>query len=141
MATQEATIELLTGCPLFSRLKRRQLQALVSSAKQREFESGAAIVKEGDSGLGFYLILSGRVEVRKGPRRLRELGPGDFFGEMALLDGAPRSADVVAMEPTECLILTSWELHGVISTHPSVAVEMLGEVARRLRDTDRSLTE
>jgi CRP/FNR family transcriptional regulator len=88
------------------------------------------------------LVLNGRVEVRKGEKTLAELGPGQFFGEMALLvEGAPRSADVVALEDTECLVLTRWDLRSLIQTHPDMALKMLGEMARRLSTTHQALSE
>ena len=141
MAKDQAAVEFLSSCPLFARFKPKELEALLGSTQRREFESGSTIVHDGDSGLGFYLVVEGDVEVRKGDRVLRRLGKGDFFGEMALLDGSPRSADVVALAPTTCLVVTSWDLHGLISRHPSMAIAMMGELARRLRETNQALTE
>ncbi len=132
----------LNGTPLFSRLGRRELEALLKTAKEREFETGQTIVREGDmGGLGFYLILDGRVEVKKGNKVLSKIGAGGFFGEMALLDDAPRSADVVATEKTKCLLLTKWDLKSLIATYPDIAMKMLEELTRRLRETDQALSE
>ena len=142
MANAE-TIQLLQRAPLFAQFSERELQDVVQTAKVRKFSTGETIVQEGDTAkVGFYLILSGRVEVRKGEKKLAELGPGQFFGEMALLvEGAPRSADVVALEDTECLVLTRWDLRSLIQTHPDMALKMLGEMARRLSTTHQALSE
>lgn len=142
MANQE-TIRLLRGAPLFAGFSDRELQDVVKTAKVRQFPAGETIVKEGDTAkVGFYLVLNGRVEVRKGEKKLAELGPGEFFGEMALLvEDAPRSADVVAVEDTECLVLTRWDLRSLIQTHPDMALKMLGEMAHRLSTTHQALSE
>lgn len=135
-------VKFLKGTPLFSRLGRKELEALLKTAKERDFEPGKTIVREGDvSGLGFYLILDGRVEVKKGNKVLSKLGSGEFFGEMALLDDAPRSADVVATEKTKCLLLTKWDIKSLITTYPDIAMKMLEELTRRLRETDQKLSE
>ena len=136
-------IQLLQKAPLFAGFSERELQNVAQIAKVRTFSTGETIVQEGDTAkVGFYLILSGRVEVRKGEKKLAELGPGQFFGEMALLvEGAPRSADVVALEDTECLVLTRWDLRSLIQTHPDMALKMLGEMARRLSTTHQALSE
>ncbi|MCR4405033.1 MAG: cyclic nucleotide-binding domain-containing protein [Candidatus Acetothermia bacterium] len=138
----EETVKLLKGVPLFSRFSDRQLGAIHKTAKEREFEPGTPIVREGDqSNLGFYLILDGQVEVRKGNQTLAKLGSGQFFGEMSLLDDQPRSADVVPMTKTKCLVLTRWDIKGLIKTYPDIAMTMLEELARRLRETDKALSE
>ena len=142
MASAEV-IRLLQKAPLFAGFSERELRDVVQTAKVRSFSSGETIVQEGDTAkVGFYLVLQGRVEVRKGEKKLSELGPGQFFGEMALLvEGTPRSADVVALEDTECLVLTRWDLRSLIQTHPDMALKMLGEMARRLSTTHQALSE
>nr|BAL58626.1 cyclic nucleotide-binding protein [Candidatus Acetothermum autotrophicum] len=141
MATQDA-VKFLKKTPLFAQFSEKELEALFSTAKVREFEPGSTIVREGDpAGIGFYLILNGQVEVRKGPKTLAQLGPGDYFGEMALLSDAPRSADVVAVQKTKCLMITRWELRSIISSYPDVALKMMGELARRLSATNQALKE
>lgn len=137
MPGNQSAAQLLAQIPLFGRLRPKELEELAEIGKEREFEAGATMIAQGDSGLGFYLLLDGRAEVRKEGEVLRELGPQDFFGEMALLDQQPRSADVVAVEPTRCLVITSWDLHGLFGRHPTVAVGMLAELAARLRQTEQ----
>ncbi|MCS7197818.1 MAG: cyclic nucleotide-binding domain-containing protein [Candidatus Bipolaricaulota bacterium] len=141
MATQEA-VKLLKKTSLFGQFSEKELEALFSTAKVREFESGSTIVREGDpAGVGFYLVLDGQVEVRKGQKVLAKLGPGDYFGEMALILEAPRSADVVAVQKTKCLMITRWELRSIISAYPDVALKMMAELARRLSATNQALSE
>ncbi len=134
-------VQQLKGVPLFARLGSGELEGLVKTAKRQTFRAGETIVREGEEGVAFYLILNGQVEVRRGGTALARLGAGQFFGEMALLTNFPRSADVVALEDTECLLLTRWDLRALIQTHPDVALKLLEELARRLRDTDRALSE
>ena len=141
MASPEI-IKLLQRTPLFAQFTEKELDAVLRTAKQRAFEPGSTIVHEGDAGgVGFYLITSGQVEVRKGKKALAKFGTGEFFGEMSLIDEAPRSADVVALEKTNCLMLTRWDLRGLIGAHPDIAIKMLAELARRLRITNQALSE
>jgi len=136
------TIQLLKKTPLFSELDQKELQALLITSKDREFSAGTTILKDGDSGnLGFYLITAGEVEVKKGENSLAKLGPGGFFGEMALLYETPRSADVIATQDTSVVMLTRWDLRALISTHPDIALKMMGEITKRLVETNKSLSE
>jgi CRP-like cAMP-binding protein len=129
---------LLKKVPLFSRLSEKALASIVKVAIEKEFKSGTQIVSEGDTGTGFYLIISGSTEVSRSGAKIAKLRAGEFFGEMALLDGAPRSADVTALEDTKCLVLTLWVLKGIIAANPNVALGMLEELARRLREAEQT---
>jgi CRP/FNR family cyclic AMP-dependent transcriptional regulator len=91
-------------------------------------------------GVGFYLILDGRAEVRKGSRVLATLGRGQFFGEMSLIDEQPRSADVVAVSPTKCWALSSWAFDSIVKSNPEIALLMLKEMVKRLRAAQSSFT-
>jgi len=135
-------VKFLKKTPLFAQFSEKELEALFSTAKVREFGAGSTIVREGDpASIGFYLVLEGQVEVRKGQKALAKLGVGDYFGEMALILDAPRSADVIAVQKTKCLMITRWELRSIISSYPDVALKMLGELARRLSATNQALKE
>jgi CRP/FNR family cyclic AMP-dependent transcriptional regulator len=85
-------------------------------------------------------VLSGRVEIVRDDQSLGAFGPGDFFGEMSLLDQAPRSATIRAIEPTVCLMLSSWDFKAVIERHPSIAIKLLEVLSRRLRVADERMT-
>ncbi len=137
----EGTIRMLEKVPIFSMLTDRQLRSLAKDALERTYPDGANVVKQGEKGIGFYLLLEGGVEVRRKGRRLASLGPGQFFGEMALFDNEPRSADVIASQPTRCLVLSKWEFWGFAMGQPRMLRGMLEEMARRLGATNRALSE
>ncbi|MCS6936818.1 MAG: cyclic nucleotide-binding domain-containing protein [Candidatus Bipolaricaulota bacterium] len=135
-------IQFLQRTPLFGAFSKEELEAIIKTSREREFSPGEVILREGDpSNLGFYLILSGQAEVRKGSKSLAKLKTGDFFGEMALLLDTPRTADVVALEKTRCLLLTRWALRSLISTYPDMALKIQAELARRLLNTNQALSE
>jgi CRP/FNR family cyclic AMP-dependent transcriptional regulator len=136
---KDAVSEMLGKTWLWSGLSKKDLGSIVKASNERNYELGDTIVKKGESGVGFYLVLDGSVEIRSDGTMLSKLGPGQFFGEMSLLDNQPRSADVVAIEPSQCLILSDWSFKGLISSNPRIALKMLQELARRLRATDRML--
>ncbi len=135
------TVRLLHQVPIFSALTERQLGRLARDGKERTYGVGSTVVKEGEPGLGFYLVLDGKVEVRRKNRKLATLGPGQFFGEMALFGDHPRSADVVAAEATRCLILSRWEFRGFALDQPKVLLTVIEEIARRLSETNKALSE
>ena len=137
----DAIVEMLQKSPLWSGLTEKELKVIARSFKEIKYENGDVIVRKGEAGVGFYLIADGTVEVRTDGRVLSRLGPGQFFGEMSLLDGRPRSADVVALEPSRCLALSSWNFNGIISDHPKIALKMLQESARRSRTNAQNLSE
>jgi CRP/FNR family cyclic AMP-dependent transcriptional regulator len=135
------TEETLAQAPLFSQLSRKDLKRLAKGTVSRQFQKGEVIVREGERAVAFYLILSGRAEVVKGaegasPNLLNTLGPGEFFGEMALLDNYLRSATVRAVEDTECLVLSRWDFMAELRSSPYIAVQMLPVLSRRLRESD-----
>lgn len=132
---------MLEKVPMFSRLSDRQLRGLTRDAKERTYAEGSVIVKQGDVGAGFYLLLDGRVDVRRKGRRLATLEVGQFFGEMALFDDQPRTADVVAVRPTRCLVLSPWEFWSTVGKDPVVLRALLRETVRRLRGPHGSLSE
>jgi len=134
----EAAIAMLEKNPLWAGLDRKDLKAIVNVLEERKFETGDIILGKGEGGVGFYLIRDGSVEVKSDSKILAKLGPGQFFGEMAILDNQPRSADVVAAEPSRCFIISEWSFKALISQNPRIALKMLQELARRLREANRS---
>jgi CRP/FNR family transcriptional regulator, cyclic AMP receptor protein len=134
----EAVIAMLEKNPLWSGLDRRDLKAILKVAMERKFGTGEIILSRGEGGVGFYLIRDGSVEIKSDGNILAKLGPGQFFGEMAILDNQPRSADVVAAEQSTCLIVSEWSFKALISENPKIALNMLQEFARRLREANKS---
>lgn len=132
---------MLERVPIFSSLTKRERRRLARDSMERTYPAGSTVVNQGEKGIGFYLLLDGHVEVRRKNRRLASLGPGHFFGEMALFADEPRSADVVATQPTRCLVLSRWEFWGFAMGQPRMLRSMLQEVARRLSNTNQALTE
>jgi CRP-like cAMP-binding protein len=137
----DAVIDMLERSPLWTGIGKQDFKAIVKIAKQHKFKGGDTIVKKGEEGTGFYLVLDGAVEIRSDGNTISRLGPGQFFGEMSVVDAQPRSADVVAVEPSRVLFLSAWSFKSLISERPRIAVKMLQEFVRRLRATDRALSE
>jgi CRP-like cAMP-binding protein len=137
----DVIVTMLEKCSLWSGLDGQDLKAIMKVSKQQDFQNEEVIVKKGDEGAGFYLILQGAVEVRSNGKTLAKLGPGHFFGEMSVVDTQPRSADVVAVESSRALVLSAWAFKSLLSERPRIAVKMLQELVRRLRNSDRALSE
>ena len=134
-------VEMLQKTPLWAGLTSQDLGLVAKYAEEHKFESGRKIVTKGEPGTGFYLLLEGAVEVRSGSETLSKLGPGQFFGEMAIFDSQPRSADVVAIEPSRILTLSANSFKTLLFANPRIALRMLQELARRLRSTDEHLSD
>lgn len=138
--------EMLKNVPIFSELGRRDLERLAKLMVPRTMKAGEVIIKENDQAAGFFVISVGKVEVVRGadsdhPQSLAILGPGDFFGEMALFEGFPRNATVRAVDDAECLAMTRWDFTAEMKNHPEIAVAMLPVLVRRLRTVEAHLTE
>ena len=128
-----APTELLQQVPLFQSLTRDQLQTLARSFRDRTFPAGAEVTTEGQTGVGFFVIEDGTATVTVGGDERRHLGAGDYFGELALIDDAPRSATIVADTDLRCWGLTSWEFRPLVEQNASIAWSMLQTLAQRLR--------
>ena len=138
MATRDVASQ-LAKVPIFAGCSKRELQAIVQAAKEVEHEEGHVIAREGDRGVGFFLITQGTAKVSIGGRTRARLGPGDFFGEISLLDRGPRTASVTATSPIRLVGITAWVFRGLLEEHPSIAIKMLEVVAGRLRSTSKDL--
>jgi CRP/FNR family cyclic AMP-dependent transcriptional regulator len=129
-----APVELLSNVPLFQGLQRGELEKLSRSFKERTFSAGSNVTTEGQGGVGFFVIEDGSATVSIGGEERRQLGSGDYFGEMALIDDSPRSATIVAASDLKCWGLTSWEFRPLVEQNASIAWSMLQTMAKRLRD-------
>ena len=129
----DSRIDTLKAVPLFAECDDKQLAFIVTQVDEVDFTSGQDLCREGAGGGEFFIIVSGNAEVRRQGRHLRELGPGDFFGEIALLDGGPRTATVTALSPMRCLVLSRGQFHNVIRQNAIIAVSVLETLGERLR--------
>jgi len=138
MARRRATdyLDQLARVPLFTGLSKRDLQRVAKVSEEVSVEPGRVIVDQGRTGHEFFMILDGKASVRKNSRKTADLGPGQYFGELALLDRGPRSATVVAETPMTLLVLGQREFSGVLDEVPSMAHKMLATMAGRLREAD-----
>ena len=129
-------IEHLANVKMFSSLNKKELRQVARVADVVTVDDGVTIVKEGTSGHEFYLILDGRAAVRRGNRKMAELGPGQYFGELALLDRGPRSATVVANGPVELAVIGQREFFALLDDVPALAHKLMVSMAGRLREAD-----
>ena len=129
-------IELLSHVQMFSSLNKKELGLIARSADVITVKPGTEIVTQGTPGHEFYLVVSGRAIVRRNGRKIATLGPGQYFGELALLDRGPRSATVIAETEVELAIISQREFLAVLNQVPAVAYKLLVSMASRLRDAD-----
>jgi CRP-like cAMP-binding protein len=127
--------KLLAGVHLFASLGARDLGAIARVATEAEFPAGRLIARQGDPGSGIFVVASGRARVVRGDEQLAIFGPGDFFGELSVIDRAPRVASVVAVEPTTCLAIAAWDFMALLERRPKLMKAVLLEVVARLRTT------
>ena len=132
--THDRRVELIGGCPLFHGLDAAGLAAVAAAAIEVEFPAERVIARQGEIGTGFFVVVDGTVRVIRDGAVVARLGPGEFFGELSVLDGGPRVAQVVADGPTRCLALASWDFERVLREEQGVALSVLRVVAGRLRE-------
>jgi len=133
--------DLLKSVPIFSELGRGDLSRLAKLMVARSIKAGDAVIEENDQAAGFFVVSSGKLEAERQGKTLATYGPGDFFGEMALFEGFPRSATVRAVEDSECLAMTRWDFTAELKNRPEIALGMLPVLVRRLRDADQRLAD
>ena len=131
--------DFLSRVPLFAQCTADEIAALAALAQENSFDPGQIVVTQGTPGQAFYMVLTGRVEILRDQASLGTFGPGDFFGEMSLLDQAPRSATIRAVEQTQCLMLSSWDFKALLENKPSIAIKLLEVLSRRLRVANERL--
>ena len=131
--TQDRRTELLGGCPLFGGVNQEDLAAIGERALEVEFPIDHVIARQGEIGTGLFVVIEGAVRVVRDGEELARLGVGDFFGEMSVIDGLPRVAQVVTTERTRCLALASWEFERLVLEHPTIGLAILRGLSARLR--------
>ena len=131
MAESEDT---LRRVPLFTGVKPKELKKLDRRMTERTFNEGDTITTQGESGIGFFVIEDGNATVSIGGKIIRTLGPGEHFGEVALIDSGPRSATIVATTDLRCRAMSAWEFKPFVEEHPEVAWALLETLVGRLRE-------
>jgi CRP-like cAMP-binding protein len=134
LATKQEKLELLGTVPLFSDLSKKDLERVMTTSKEAVHGQGESVVTEGRGGVGFHLIIDGKAKVIRGGRTVATLGPGEFFGEMALVDDAPRSASVVADTDLVTLVISKWEFRPLIRSNPELAWKLIEHLVARVRE-------
>jgi len=137
-----ANTDVLRAVPILAGLKERQLKAVAQSMAERRFGAGEEITREGEVGVGFYVIEEGGARVTINGEEVGQLGPGDHFGEIALIAETPRSATVTAATDLRCYSMTSWDFRALVERDGEIAWELLTSMARKLyagteRERDR----
>ena len=137
---EQDLVAVLGKVPLFATLAEKERQRLARSFTERTFPAGHEIAVQGHNGVGFFVIDSGEASVTKDGEEIRKLGPGDYFGEMALIDNGPRSATVTADSELRCHGMTSWSFRPVVESHAEIAWPLLEALVARLREAERRAT-
>ena len=134
-------LELLAAVPMLSALTKEQLAKLVESGEDRTFHAGETIVRQGEKGLGLYLVLKGSADVRRSGEKVSTLTAGQFFGEAALLVDEPRTADVFATTEVNCFVLNRWDFWGAVGIDPEVDRVLYEQTVQRLRNFQSEVVE
>jgi CRP/FNR family transcriptional regulator, cyclic AMP receptor protein len=134
----DAPIELLEQVPLFQGLSRDELGRIAKSFKERRFDAGHTVAAEGAGGVGFFVIGEGTASVDVHGEQRGQLGPGDYFGEVALIDDqARRTATITSETELTCYGITSWEFRPLVESNAEIAWKLLQVMARRLREAEQ----
>jgi CRP-like cAMP-binding protein len=129
----QAHLKTLASVPMLSGLSRRQLRRVLDRMSEHEYREGAAMVRQGTRGETLFLLTDGTAKVARGGRTVAKLSPGDFFGEIAVLDRRPRTASVVAASPVKVLVLHREDLRDILAAEPQAAWSLLEALAGRRR--------
>jgi CRP-like cAMP-binding protein len=132
-------VELLQRIPLFADLEPRELERLSGSFKERTFEAGHSVATEGEGGAGFFVIESGEAVVSVHGDERGRLGPGDYFGDIALIDQGSRSATITADSDLHCYGLTFWDFRPLVESDARIAWPLLQAMAKRLRAAESEI--
>jgi len=136
MARPDPYVDALGSVPLFSACSRKELALVAKQGVRQSADAGEVLVKEGSAGAELSVILEGTARVERHGRKVATLGPGGFFGDLSLLDRAPRNASVIAVTPMELIVLHQRAFDELLATGPGLAKKLLVGLARRLRQED-----
>ena len=133
---KDPKIELLGRVPLFAGCSSRVKQRVAQLADEVDVPAGKVLIRQGETGQEFFIIVSGKIRIDRDGRPLRTLGPGDFLGEIALVDGKPRSATATAEEPSRLLVVEHRAFHSLMEADRSIELEILQTLAERVRQLE-----
>jgi CRP-like cAMP-binding protein len=128
--------EHLASIPLLAVLNKRAREQVLRTAREAHYAAGQTVVREGDPATLLYLIVSGHAGVEEGGRTVGRMGPGEFFGELALIEEHGRTATVVAEDDLDCLLISAWEFKASLEEHPQMAIPMLNAIIARLHRSE-----
>jgi CRP-like cAMP-binding protein len=137
---EQGAIERIRSVPLFSGFGEKELQRVAAIVKEVSFPAGKDIAKQGESGVGFHMIVEGQATVSVDGVVHATLEPGSYFGEISLIDGGPRSATVTAKTDLKTVSLTSWDFNALMDQFPELSRTLLKQLCRRLRDVEQSIS-
>jgi CRP/FNR family transcriptional regulator, cyclic AMP receptor protein len=132
--TKDPKLDLIAAVPLFAGFNRREVEALGRLMDEVDVKPGHVLMREGAAGREFFIVVSGSVRVDRKGRKVNELGPGDFLGEIALIDRGPRTATATATEPCRLLVLELGGFRTLLSKYPTVQGKIMRALAERLRE-------
>lgn len=127
-----AAADTLKKVPLFEGLDGRELEQIASAMQERRYQAGASVTEEGAGGVGFFVIEEGEAEVTVGGEAKRTLGPGDYFGEIALLTDSPRTATITATTDMLCYGMTAWNFRPLVESNSTIAWKLLTAMAEKM---------
>jgi CRP/FNR family cyclic AMP-dependent transcriptional regulator len=127
------TVELLRNVDLFDGLTTKELESVADACKHAQFRSGANIVTQGDPSARLYVIMDGTADVFVHGTKVETIGPGDYFGEIAVIDGQPRAATVTATSPVSALSLANFNVKRLVRALPDIGLKMLRKACERIR--------
>ncbi len=141
MAHDDAVTTALAGVSLFAGLDRKTMRRIAQQTKPYTFAAGASVIDADASGRfgRLYIVISGTAEATVAGKKVAEYAPGDYFGEMSVLDGSPRSATVVATSDLDTVALTAWNMRALLREEPDIALHIIESLTARIRDLDRTL--
>jgi CRP/FNR family cyclic AMP-dependent transcriptional regulator len=128
--------ERLASIPLLAVLNKRAREQVLRTAREAHYAAGQTVVREGDPATVLYLIVGGHADVQQNGKTVGSMGPGEFFGELALIESHGRTATVVAEDELDCLLISAWEFKASLEEHPEMAIPMLNAIIARLHRTE-----
>ena len=132
-AVASAAVDTLKKVPLFAGLDDKELEQIASSMRERRYKAGDTVTQEGSGGAGFFVVEQGEAEVDVGGQARGVVGPGDYFGEIALINESPRTATLTARTDMVCYGMTPWDFRPLVETNSTIAWKLLTAMAEKMR--------